>query len=169
MVMLSFLQWKAESRWWFSCSVVSDFAAPWTTALQASLSFTISWSLLKLMYIELVMPSNHFIPLLLLPSIFPSIRVFFNELAQCIRWPKYWSFSFSFSISPSNEFPDQGSNPHQLHWKFRVLTTGLSGSPCLGSLRDTHPFLLNSSTLLVRARLLTVGFCWDSFLPKMGK
>ena len=122
--------------------------------------------------VESVMPFNHLIlchPLLLLPSIFPSIRVFFNELAQCIRWPKYWSFSFSFSISPSNEFPDQGSNPHQLHWKFRVLTTGLSGSPCLGSLRDTHPFLLNSSTLLVRARLLTVGFCWDSFLPKMGK
>ena len=70
-------------------SRVRLFATPWTAALQASLSFTISWSLLKLMYIELVMPSNHFIPLLLLPSIFPSIRVFFNELAQCIRWPKY--------------------------------------------------------------------------------
>ena len=72
---------------------------------QASLSFTISWSLLKLMSIESVMPSNHLIlshPLLLLPSIFPSIRVFFNELALCIRWSKYWSFSFS--ISPSNEY-----------------------------------------------------------------
>ena len=78
---------------------------PWTAACQASLSFTISQSLLKLMSIELVMPSNHLIlchPFLLLPSIFPSIRVFSNELALCIRWPKYWSLSFS--ISPSNEY-----------------------------------------------------------------
>ena len=78
---------------------------PWTAACQTSLSFTISQSLLKLMSIELVMPSNHLIlchPLLFLPSIFPSIRVFSNESAFCIRWPKYWSFSFS--ISPSNEF-----------------------------------------------------------------
>ena len=74
-------------------------------AHQASLSFTISWSLLKLMFTELVIPSNHLIlchPLLLLPSIFPSITVFFNELALYIRWPKYWSFSFN--ISPSNEY-----------------------------------------------------------------
>ena len=81
------------------------FAAPWTAALQASLSFTISQSLLKLMSIESVMPSNHLILchlLLLLPSIFPSIRVFSNESALHIRWPKYWSFSFS--ISPSNEY-----------------------------------------------------------------
>ena len=78
------------------------FATPWTAAHKASLSITTSQSLLKLMYIELVMPSNHFIPLLLLPSIFPSIRVFFNELAQCIRWPKYWSFSFN--ISPFSEY-----------------------------------------------------------------
>ena len=77
---------------------------PWTAALWTSLSFTVSQSLLKLMSIELVMPSNHLIlccPLLLLPSIFPSIRVFSNELALHIRWPKYWSFSFS--NSPSNE------------------------------------------------------------------
>ena len=77
---------------------------PWTAALWTSLSFTISRSFLKLMSIELVMPSNHLIlccPLLLLPSIFPSIRVFSNELALHIRWPKYWSFSFS--NSPSNE------------------------------------------------------------------
>ena len=81
------------------------FASPWTAALQASLSFTVSQSLLKLMSIELVMPSSHLIlsrPLLLLPSIFPSIRVFFSELNLRIRWPKYWSFSFS--ISPSNEY-----------------------------------------------------------------
>ena len=89
----------------FNHSVVSDFATPWTLAHQASLYITNSQSLLKLTSIELIMPSNHLIlchPLLLLPSIFPSIRVFSNELVLCIRWPKYWSFSFS--ISPSNEY-----------------------------------------------------------------
>ena len=83
------------------------FATPWTAALQASLSFTISQSLLKLMSIESVMPSNHFILChlrLLLPSIFPSIRVFSNESALHIKWPKYWSFSFS--IGPSNDYPE---------------------------------------------------------------
>ena len=90
----------------FSRSVMSNSVTPWTAVLQASLSFSISWSLLKLMSIESVMPSNHLIlchPLLLLPSIFPIIRVFSNESALHIRWPKYWSFSFS--ISPSNEYP----------------------------------------------------------------
>ena len=89
----------------FSCSVMSNSVTPWTEACQASLSITNSLSLLKLMSIKLVMPSNHLIlcrPLLLLPSIFPSIRVFSNELAPCIRGPKYWSFSFS--ISPSDEY-----------------------------------------------------------------
>ena len=78
---------------------------PWAAACQTSVSFTISLSLLKFMSIESVMPSNHLVlchPLLLLPSIFPSIRVFSNELALCIKWPKYWSFSFR--ISPSNEY-----------------------------------------------------------------
>ena len=78
---------------------------PWTTARQASLSITNSWSLFKLISIESVMPSNHLIlshPLLFLPSIFPSIRVFSSELALPIRWPKYWSFSFSISLS--NEY-----------------------------------------------------------------
>ena len=86
-------------------SHVQPFATPWTAARQASLSITNSQSLLKPMYIELVMPSNHLIlcrPLLLLPSIFPSIRIFPNKSALHIRWPKYWSFSFS--ISPSNEY-----------------------------------------------------------------
>ena len=81
------------------------FATPWTAACQASLSITNSWSSLKLMSIESVMPSSHLIlchPLLLLPSIFPSIRVFSNESALLIRWPKYWSFSFS--ISPSSKY-----------------------------------------------------------------
>ena len=78
---------------------------PWTAAHQASLSTTNSWSLLKLIPIESVMPSNHLIlchPFLLLPSVFPSTRVFSNESVLCIRWPKYWSFSFS--TSPSNEY-----------------------------------------------------------------
>ena len=83
-------------------SCVWLFATPWTTAHQASLSITNSWSLPKLMYVELVMPSNNLILcLLLLPSIFPSIRVFSNESAIRISWTKYWNFSFS--ISPSNE------------------------------------------------------------------
>ena len=84
-------------------SRVRLFATPWIAACQASLSFTIPWNLLKLMSIELVTPSNHLIfccPLLLLSSIFPSIRVFSNESALHIKWPKYWSFS----ISPSNEY-----------------------------------------------------------------
>ena len=88
-----------------SLSHVRLFATPWTAARQASLSIANSQSLLKLMSIELVMPSNRLIllcPLLLLPSIFPSIRVFSNESVICIRWPKYWSFSFN--ISPSNEY-----------------------------------------------------------------
>ena len=88
-----------------SLSHVQLFVTPWTAAHQASLSITNSWSLLKLMSIQLVMPSSHLIlchPLLLLPSIFPSIRVFLNKSVLCIRWPKYWSFSFS--ISPSNEY-----------------------------------------------------------------
>ena len=97
---------KCISSVHFSCSVVSDSAVSWTAACQASLSIiTNSRSLLKLMSIESVMPSNHLVlchPLLLLPSIFPSSRVFSNESVLCIRWPKYWSFSFS--ISPSNEY-----------------------------------------------------------------
>ena len=86
-------------------SHVRLFATPWTAACQASLSITSSRNLFKLMSIESVMPSNHLIlfrPLLLLPSIFPSIRVFSNESVLCIRWPKYWSFSVS--SSPSNEY-----------------------------------------------------------------
>ena len=88
-----------------SLSHIWLFVTPWTAAYAASLSITITWSLLKLMTIELAMPSNHFIfchPLLLLPSILSSIRVFSNELVLCIRWPKYRSFSFS--TGPSNEY-----------------------------------------------------------------
>ena len=98
-----------------SLSHVRLFATPWTAARQAFLSITNSWSLLKLMSIESVMPSNYLIlchPLLLLPSIFPSIRVFSNESVLGIRWPKDWSFSFN--ISPSNEY--SGLNSSRMDW-----------------------------------------------------
>ena len=89
-----------------SLTRIQHFVTWWTTASQAFLSITNSWSLPKLMSIELVMPSSHLIlcrPLLLLPSISPSIRVFSNESTLCIKWPKYWKFSFN--ISPSSEHP----------------------------------------------------------------
>ena len=89
----------------FSCSVVSDSVTPWTAARQPSLSVFNPWSLLKLMFTEWMMPSNHLIlchPHLFLPAIFSSIRIFSNESVLRIRWPKYWNFSFS--ISPSKEY-----------------------------------------------------------------
>ena len=91
------------------------FVTPWTAARQASLSITNCWSLLKLMSVELVMPSNHLIlccPFLLLPSIFPSIRVFSSESVLLIRWPKYWSLSFS--LSPSSEY--SGLSSFRIDW-----------------------------------------------------
>ena len=100
------------------------FETPWTAACQASLSITISRSLLKLMSIKLVMPSNHLIlcrPLLLLPSIFPSIRVFSNESALCIRWSRYWSFSIN--ISPSNEHP--GLICFRMNWLDLLAVQGI--------------------------------------------
>ena len=108
-----------------SLSRVRLFATPWTAARQASLSITNSQSLLKLMSIESVTPSNHLIPyhpLLLLPSIFPSIRVFSNELVLGIMWPKYWSFSFS--ISPSNEY--SGLISFKMDWLDLLESKGLS-------------------------------------------
>ena len=105
--LLTFIYMRSKiSSVQFSHSIVSDSVTTWTTAHQASTSITNSWSLPKLMSFELVMLSNHLIlcrPLLLLPSIFPNIKVFSNESALRIRWPKYWSFSFN--ISPSNEHP----------------------------------------------------------------
>ena len=107
---VSFLMLTTHASPWITCSVqslscVQLFAAPWITACQASLSITNSQSSLNVMRIESVMPSSHLIlccPLLLLPPIPPSIRVFYNESTLRMRWPKYWSFSFS--ISPSNEY-----------------------------------------------------------------
>ena len=103
--------------------MVQLFAMPWTAARQASLSFTIAQSLFKFMSIGSLMPSNHFIlcrPLLLLPSIFPSIRVFSNESALRIRWPKYWSFSFS--ISPFNEY--SGLISFRMDWLHLLAVQG---------------------------------------------
>ena len=139
----------------FCCSV-QLFVTPWTEARQASLSFTISWSLLKLTSIESVMPANHLIlchPLLLLPSTFPSIKVFSSVLALCIRWPKYWSFSFS--ISPSNEY--SGLNSFRIDWFDLLAVQGtlkaflqhhsskhqfLSAKPSLWSNSYIHTWLL---------------------------
>ena len=104
MVQFSFISRFSSVQ--FNCSVMSDSSTPWAAVCQAFLSITNTQDILKLMFIELVMPSNCLIfchPLLLPPSIFPSIRVFSNESVLRIRWPKYWSFSFS--ISPSSEHP----------------------------------------------------------------
>ena len=101
---------------------------PWTAARQVSLSITNFWSLLKLMSIDSVMPSNHLIlchPLLLLPLIFPSIKVFSNEPVLHIRWPKYWSFSFN--ISPSNEY--SGLISFRMDWLDLLTVQGILKSP----------------------------------------
>ena len=106
-----------------SLSCVPLIVTPWTAARQAPLSFTIFWSLLKPMSIESVMPSNHLIlshPLLFLPSMFSSIRVFSNESVLCISWPKYWSFSFN--ISPSNEHP--GLISFRMDWSDLLAVQG---------------------------------------------
>ena len=107
----------------FSLSHVQLFATSWTAAHQASLSITIPQSLLKVMSVELVMPSNHFVlccPHLLLPSSFPSIRVFSNESTLCMKWPKCWSFSFS--IIPSKEIP--GLISFRMDWLDLLVVQG---------------------------------------------
>ena len=111
------------------------FATPWSAARQASLSFTISQSLLKLMSIESVMPSNHLMLChpLLLPSIFPSIGVFSNESALHIRWPKYWSFSFN--ISPSDEY--LGLISFRIDWFDHLAVQGTSPTPQLKSINSS--------------------------------
>ena len=121
--------------------------SPWTAACQASLSFNISLSLLKLMFIELVIPSNRFIlchPLFLLPSIFTSIRVFSNELALGIRWPKYWSFNFS--ISPSNEY--SGLISFRIDW-FDLLAVE-------GTLKSLPPHHSSKASILQCSALFMV-------------
>ena len=143
----------------FSPSVVSDSATPWTAALHASLSITNSGSLLKLLAIESVMPSNHLILCrpLLLPSIFPSIRVFSNESVPHIRWPKYWSFSFS--ISPCNEY--SGLISFRIDWLGLLAVQGIlkrllqhhssKASILRGSAFHTvhlfHPYMITGNTI----------------------
>ena len=133
---------------------------PWTVAHQASLSFTISWSLLKLMSTDSVMPSNLLIlchPLLLPPSIFPSIRVFSSELALCIRWPKSWSFSFC--ISPSNEY--SGLISFRMDWSDLLAVQGtlksllqhhhskasILGHSALFMVQLSHPYMTPGKTI----------------------
>ena len=143
----------------FSHSVVSNSATPWTAACKASLSITNSQSLLKLMSIESVMPSNHLIlcrPLLLLPSIFPSIRVFSSESVLLIRWPKYWSFSFN--ISPSHEYP--GLISFRTDWFDLLAVQGT-----LKSLLQTPQFKsINSSMLsfLYSPTLTSIHNHWEN-------
>ena len=136
-----------------SLSHVWLFVTPWTAAHQAALSVTNSRNLLKLTSIESVMPSNYLLlcrPLLLLPSIFPSIRVFSNESARRIRWPKYWSFSFN--ISPSNEHP--GPISFRMDWLDILEVQGT-----LKSLLQNHSskasILLCSAFFIVNSRIHT--------------
>ena len=146
---------RCSSYLQFSCSVVSDFVTPWTAAQQASLSITNSRSLPN-SSIESVMPSNHLILclLLLLPSIFPNIGVFSSESALCIRWPKNWSFSFS--ISPSNEY--SGLISFRIDWfdLFAVQGTlkSLLQHNSINSLRlsllygpTSHPYMTTGKTI----------------------
>ena len=127
----------------FSRSVLSDSATPWTAACQTSLSITISQSLFKLMSIESVMPSNHLIlcrPLLLLPSVFPSISVFSRE-SVLIRWSKYWSFSFS--ISPSNEY--SGLISFRMDW---LDLLGVQGHRRKGPINVSHCYYFEMGVVL---------------------
>ena len=124
-------------------SVAKSCPTPWTVARQASLSFTFSLSLLKLLLVESVMPSSHLIlcrPLLLLPSVFPSIRVFSNKLALCIRWPKDWSFSFSISSSSGYS----GLISSRMHW----LGLCSPGASAVASVHTAVPAPLDAGVLL---------------------
>ena len=147
-----------------SLSCVRLFVTPWTATCQASLSFTISRSLLKLMSVESVMPSNHLIlcrPLLLLPSVFPSIRVFSNASVLHIRWPKYWSFSFS--ISPCNEY--SGLISFRMDWLDLLAVQGTQDSSPTPQFKS-----INSSTFspLYSPTLTSIHDSWKnhSFVSK---
>ena len=150
-----------------SLNRVQLFVTPWTTACQASLSITKLWSPPKPMSIESVMPSNHLIlcrPLLLLPSIFPSIRVFSNESALSIRWPKYWSFSFN--ISPSNEH--SGLISFRMDWLDLLAVQGTLKSPlqhhsskasvlqhsAFFTVQLSHPYMTTGKTIALTRRTL---------------
>ena len=164
-----------------SLNLVWLFATPWTAARQASLSI-ISQSLFKLMSIESVMPPNHLIfcqPLLLLPSIFPSTRVFSNVCHLFgIRWPKYWSFSFSFSISPSNEY--SGLISFRIGWFDLTVKESLNRLQHISKasilwrsaffvVQLSHPFMTTGKTIALCGPLsvkwcLCFLICWDLYL-----
>ena len=134
-------------------SCVQLFVTPWTAAHQSSLSITKSQRLLKLMSIQSVIPSNHLIlshPLLLLPSIFPSIMVFSNESALLTRWPKYWSFSFS--ISPSNDY--SGLISLRIDWLISLQSKGLSRVFSNITVQK-HQFFISQPSLWSKSHILT--------------
>ena len=166
-------EYTASFSWvQFSRSVVSDSATPWIAAQQASLSITNSWSSLRLTSVETVMPSSHLIlcrPLLLLPSIFPSIRVFSNESVLLIRWPKYWRFSFS--ISPSSEY--SGLISFRMDWLDFLAVQGILEIPQLHNSKhqffSTQPSLWSNSHiytwLLEKIIALTIPhLCWQRYI-----
>ena len=135
-------------------SRVRLFVTPWTAARKAPLSITSSWTLLKFMSIELMMPSSHLIlscPLLLLPSIFPSIRVFSNESVLCIRWPKYWSFNFS--ISPSNEY--LGLISMRMDWLDLLAVQGTLSRVFSNSTIQKHQFFSTQLSLWSNSHIHT--------------
>ena len=158
---MSILKYKASSVQLLSH--VQLFANPWTAARQASLSITKSWSLLKFMSIESMMPSNHLVlcpPLLLLPSIFPNIRVFTNESVLPIRWPKYWSFSFSISLS----IEDSGLISFRMDWLDLLAVQGTL-KDLLQPHSSKHQFLALSflySLTLTSIHDYWMDLCWQS-------
>ena len=164
----------------FSRSVMSDSATPWTAACQASLSITSSQSLPKPMSIELVMPSNHLILChpLLLPSIFPSIRVFSNESTLHMRWPKYWSFSFS--IIPSKEYP--GLISFRMVWLDLLAVQGTLKSllqhhsskasillcPAFFIVQLSHPYMTTGKTIALTRWTLLAKQCLCFLICYLG-
>ena len=135
------------------------FVAPWTAAHQASLSITNSWSLLKLMSMELVMPSSHLIlchPFLLLPSIPPSMRVFSNESVLCIRWPRYWSFSFIISLSNKNS----GLISFRMDWFDLLAVQGTLKS--LLQYHSSKASILQCSTFFIVQLSQSIYDCWKN-------
>ena len=156
-----------------SLSCVWLFVTSWAAARQVSLSFTISWSFLKLMSIESVMPSNHLIlcrPLLLPPSIFPSIRVFSNKSALLIRWPKYWSFSFSIRTSNGHS----GLISFRIDWFDILVVQGILKSllrdhslkasilwcSAVFMVQFLHPYMTTGKTIALNIQTLVAKWCF---------
>ena len=162
-------------------SVAQSSPTPWTAARQASLSITNSWRLLRLMSIESVMPSDHLVlcrPLLLLPSNFPSIRVFSSESVLCIRWPNYWSFSFS--ISPSNEY--SGLISFRMDWLDLLAVQGTLKSflqhhsskvsilqnSAFFMVQHSHPYMTTGKTIVL-TRQTFVGKAMSVLFNKLSR